>query len=52
MDFNFILDNFPSFSQSRETEQKILLDALESFPVKDSYYAMFDDKESDNKVLA
>lgn len=49
---DFILGNFPSFSESKENEQKILLDALESFPVKDSYDAMFDDVESDKKLLA
>lgn len=48
MDINFLLDNFPSFSESKENEQKILLNALESFPVD----PMFDDKESDKKLLA
>lgn len=52
MDINFLLDNFPSFSESKENEQKILLNALESFPVKDAYDPMFDDKESDKKLLA
>lgn len=51
MDLDFILGNFPSFSQSRETEQKICLESLETMPVKDSYDAMFDDVESDKKLL-
>jgi len=48
MDINFILDNFPSFSESK----KILLESLETFPVKDSYDQMFDDVEGDKKLLS
>jgi hypothetical protein len=49
MSIEFILDNFPN--PKREQEQKVMLEALESFPVKDSYDEFFDDTESDNKLL-
>lgn len=37
MDLDFILVNFPFFSELKENEQKILLESLETFPVKDAY---------------
>lgn len=49
---DFILGNFPSFSESKENEQKICLESLETMPVKDSYDAMFDNQEFDKKLLA
>lgn len=52
MDLDFILGNFPSFSESKENEQKILLESLESTRVKDSYDPMFDNEEFDKKLIA